>query len=569
MAFPEPGWSGLAWIAPGLVLAATLGASPRRAFRLGYFSGFVHGLISVHWLVFNPFPAGAVAGWLALSAYLALYPAVWVWLCHLVLPASSDPCPAPDGSRSGGMARPLWVVSLTTASWARRVRWGLVCAAVWVALEIARARLLTGFPWNMLGVSQQPALPLIQVASVTGVYGVSFLVVWGSLSLLCATARLVSQVCEPVTMDARPPAWPGRFGRFGPSSFGGLTPRSFRLATLADIGLPLAAVLLLTVAGGTRLMRPAPAGKEAVLALVQPSIPQRLIFDPLESTNRFEALMKLTELALAARPDLLVWPEASLPSMEMSQFETLTNTVARHGVWMVFGADDAVPKDDSPTSELYDYFNSAFLFDRQGRYVSTYRKCHLVVFGEYIPLERWLPFMRYLTPLPSSFTPGQGPVRFELDDPRLVLSCLICFEDVVPHLVRRYVEPDTDFLLNLTNDAWFGESSAQRQHAANAAFRAVENGLPLVRCTNNGLTCWIDAFGRLRDAGLGPQDDVYAAGFKVVRVPLLPEGRARTPTLYRQYGDWFGWACVLLTGLALVGQRLDTLCHRPGDSSRA
>lgn len=555
-AFPSPGWAGMAWVAPGLMLAAALGASPQRAFGLGYIAGIVHHLVSLHWLVYNPFPAGAAAGWLALSAYLASYPAVWLWLCARAMPTADESRAPAETSREGKSMLGSLAASVADACWAQRVRWCIACAALWVGLEMCRARLFTGFPWNLLGVSQQPLLPLVQLASATGVYGISFLVVWGSASLFCAGAKLVAQVCQPAVPDGRHELKTRRFRPVKNGQGARLAMMTFRFALLADVGLPLIAVLTLTFVGGARLMRRPPQDRELKLALVQPAIPQRLIFDPRESTNRFEALMKLTELALASEPDLLVWPEASLPSLEMSQFHLLTNTVAARSVWMIFGADDAVRRAGPETDEQYDYFNSAFLFDPHGRYVAAYRKRHLVIFGEYIPLERWLPFMRHLTPVQTSFTPGMGPVRFELDSLRAVTSVLICFEDVVPHLVREYVDPDTDFLLNLTNDAWFGQSAAQWQHALNAAFRAVENGLPLVRCTNNGLTCWIDACGRLRDVGFGSHDDIYAPGFKLVHVPLLESPVGRTPTIYRQYGDWFGWACALLAALAAVGRHL-------------
>ena len=125
--------------------------------------------------------------------------------------------------------------------------------------------------------------------------------------------------------------------------------------------------------------------------------------------------------------------------------------------------------------------------------MARYIKRKLVIFGEYVPLADWLPFLKYLTPIQGGFTPGRRPVSFPLPGLRAKTSVLICFEDIFPHLVREHVDDDTDFLVNLTNNGWFGESAAQWQHAANAVFRAVENGLPLVRCANNGLTCWVDA----------------------------------------------------------------------------
>jgi apolipoprotein N-acyltransferase len=589
-AFPRPGLAGLAWLAPGLMLLAGLGAPPARAFRLGYLAGLTHYLTSLYWLLYNPFPVGALAGWLALSLYLALYPALWVWLCwrmfvepvglkagerrqwfgpfrSTLLPGQAAPPERrkaesekeaeneeededEDDSRLSPSLR-LLLEMWGPVNWPQRTVWCLACAALWVGLEMVRARLLTGFAWNFLGVSQLELLPLVQIASVTGVYGVSFLVAWGSIALLVMGLRLAARLAPPPPrLTGEAAAGPGANGA-GPCAPESLLV-SLRLAMFTDLALPLMALLAVVFLGAGRLARPMPGGGELKVALVQPSIPQRLIFDPKETDHRFRTLMELSRLALAAKPDLLVWPEASLPGLQETHYRAITNLIATAGVWMVFGADDAQPRPGSTKPDDYDYFNSAFLFDASGHYVATYRKVHLVIFGEYVPLMRWLPCLRFLTPIEASFTPGPGPAPFVLAQPRAKTSVLICFEDVFPHLARHYVETDTDFVLNLTNNGWFGESAAQWQHAANAAFRAVENGLPLVRCANNGLTCWVDALGRMRDVGFGERREVYAAGFKIVRIPLLPPGQPRQPTLYRQYGDWFGWSCVGWAGAMLA-----------------
>jgi apolipoprotein N-acyltransferase len=123
-------------------------------------------------------------------------------------------------------------------------------------------------------------------------------------------------------------------------------------------------------------------------------------------------------------------------------------------------------------------------------------------------------------------------------------STSICFEDVFPHVIRKCVEKDTDFLLNLTSDAWFGEGAAQWQHAAAAVFRAVENGLPLLRSCNNGLTCWVDARGRLRQIFRDETGSVYGPGVMIAEIPLLVPGQERATTSYSKNGDWFGWTCV-------------------------
>jgi apolipoprotein N-acyltransferase len=137
-------------------------------------------------------------------------------------------------------------------------------------------------------------------------------------------------------------------------------------------------------------------------------------------------------------------------------------------------------------------------------------------------------------------------------------STLICFEDVFPQLAREYVQADTDFLVNLTSDAWFGEGAAQWQQAATAVFRAVENRVPLVRCCNNGLTCWADATGRLHDILKDPAGSVYGPGFMTIEIPV---GVKREPTFYNRHGDWFGWACVSVTGFVFARKTIQTKKH--------
>src|SRR5262249_9221759 len=198
-----------------------------------------------------------------------------------------------------------------------------------------------------------------------------------------------------------------------------------------------------------------------------------------------------------------------------------------------------------------DFYNSSFLISPEGRIANIYRKRALVIFGEYIPLEHVLPLFKWFTPAQGSFTRGERPIPFELDTLHAKTSVLICFEYTFPHLAREYVEPDTDFLVNLTNNGWFGEGAAQWQHAAAALFRAVENSRPLLRCANNGLTCWVDEFGRIRQIFRDAQGTIYGPGFMTAEIPLL-SSEARAATFYNRHGDVFGWSCVSITALMLI-----------------
>ena len=512
LAFPKFELTWLAWLAPGLILMAALGQTRRNTLLIGYLAGLVQYLIPFYWLLLIPIPIRAVVAWLGVGAMMGLYTAIWTWVC-----GRSFPKPFLAGNSPARWSQ--LADQLSSVSWRQRMWWTFTSATAWVAMEMGIARILTGFPYA-LGISQFKCLPLIQMASVTGVYGVSFLLVWVSVSVAVATLAAFRQ------------------------------PSSYRL-WLGELALPLAVVVVVVAYGFKQLARVEPPGRELKVALVQPAIPQFVIWDANEKTNRFNKLVQLSEQALTTHPQLLVWPESALPNF-MTRFnlviyDAITNLVLPQKTWMILGANDYRARENSGNPPQVDWFNSSFLVDPKGNLVGRYHKRHLVMFGEYLPLGRWFPFLNRFRSLDRGFRSGDGPVQFQLTEPKAKAAVLICSEDVFPHLVREYVDPDTDFLLNLTNDGWFGDSAAQWQHGVDALFRAVENGLPLVRCTNNGLTCWIDSRGRLHDVYFPGTKDIYGAGFKLVRIPLLPQDQKRLPTIYRQYGDWFGWGCVALT----------------------
>ena len=517
LAFPRVSFAGLAWIAPGLLLFAAMGVRPPLAFRIGYLGGFAYYLCTLNWLLYIPVKFLPILGWIALSAYLSLFPALWVWISWKLLPATLPQVKHPWDKN---LLRALFA-----GSWISRALWTVKCATVWVALEMVLGRFLTGFPWDFLGVSQYRMLPIIQVSAYTGVYGVSFLIIWFSVSLMLAA----------VALPLKPLA---------------------RSVWVRELALPLLALSLAAAYGMSTVRRYAQPQETTSIALVQPSIPQTLIWDQTENDNRFQQLLALSEKALAANPDLVVWPEASVPNMLRHHDETtrgVIDLVRKHNAWMIVGSDDAEMRPGGSTLRDVDYFNSAFSISPEGKLIGIYKKRQLVIFGEYMPFVKTLPFMRYLSPAgETGFTAGTKPVPFNLESIGVIASVLICFEDTFPHLVRDYVEPNTDILVNLTNNGWFGESAAQWQHAATAVFRAVENRIPLVRCANNGLTCWVDPVGAMHEVYFPDTKDIYKAGFKIAEVPVLAEGEVRELTFYTRHGDVFGWSCFALASLNLA-----------------
>jgi apolipoprotein N-acyltransferase len=507
--FPKIGIAGFAWVAPGLMVAAALGKGGRETFRIGYVAGLAHYLAMLYWLLLIPdrwhgIPFGPALGWLALGGYLALFPALWVWLVSTT-----------HGPQSA-----------THERWLGRTVWALMGAALWVALEMALARVFGGFPWDLLGVSQYQMPPLIQVASVTGVYGVSFLIVWVSLSLFSAGMMLIR----------RPMA---------------------RSVWVAEVFVPVLTVAVVFHLGFRQLRSAPEPARSLNVTLVQPSMPQTLIWDPSQDEVRFRQLLLLSEQALTNSTELLIWPESAVPKAiryDEATRAAITNLARRHHTWMIIGSDDLEPRPGATDPNDAVYFNSSFLISPEGELVERYLKRNLVIFGEYVPWRRWLPFLKYLTPIQGAFTPGTNSVPFELRNLAVRISVLICFEDVFPQLARGDVETNTDFLVNLTNDGWFGDSAAQWQQAATGLFRAVENGVPLIRCANNGLSGWVDAYGRLQ-VFRDDREGIYGPGFLTAAIPLTAPGEGHALTFYCRHGDWFGWTCVGIAGLT-VTQRL-------------
>ena len=494
--FPKINFAGGAWIAPGLLAFAAQNKKGGDAFRTGLVGGLTFWLVSLYWLLEIPYrwhslPLAPALGWFLLSAILSLFTATWAWLI-------SNPPRGMD-------------------FWSGRLVWALAGAAGWVAMEMARARILGGFPWNFLGVSQFQMIPLIQIASITGVYGISFLAVWTSLAFYSAARLLFAK--------------PGS-----------------RFARQAEIFPPLLVIAILFAYGEIKVSQPSPTTGTLQIALVQPSIPQNLIWDESENSNRFQQVLQLSQTALTNKIDLLVWPESAVPEspeFNYSNYVAITDLVAKNHVWLIFNADDFIPKKNPTGDDRYDAFSSAFLFPPNGDAPTVYHKQNLVMFGEYIPFVSWLPFIKWFTPISDGYARGDSAVLFKMGDLQATASPLICYEDMFPQTGRQAAGTGADFLINLTNDGWFGESAEQWQQEITGIFRAVENGIPLVRCCNNGISCWIDARGRQRKIFRDDNGSVYGAGTMIFELPL----HAHEPTFYTRHGDWFGWSCV---GVALI-----------------
>jgi apolipoprotein N-acyltransferase len=523
-AFPKWSIAGFAWIAPGLMLFAAFGKNGADTFRAGYVSGLAFWLASLYWLLLIPYgwhgiPFLPILGWILLAAYLAFFSGAWTWL--------------------------VATFNFQLSTWNSRLFWTLGGAAAWVALEMLRARLLGGFPWSFLGVSQYQLLPLIQIAAFTGVYGVSFLVAWFSLALFSAAQMIFRH----------------------PSK---------RHVWQAEIILPMLATVFCFVGGFFWMSRGVAADNFLHVTMIQPDIPQSVIWNPDLDENLFQKFLAQNEAALTNETDLLLWPESAVPEMNAENCNAISALARKHHVWLIFNGEDMTV---SPAET--NWFNAAFLVNPQGELAATYHKRKLVIFGEYVPLVRWLPFLQWFTPIVGGWTPGDKSVTFSIsgldaaaersiDRTNRIISIgstkasrdqaksapLICYEDTFPGVAREASQDDLDFLFNLTNDGWFGDSSEQWQHMANSVFRCVENGLPLLRCANNGVTCLIDGHGRIEKIFRDAHGSEYGQGALNVEIPLLASAEKSAPTFYNRHGDWFGWGCVGIAAIVLALKNL-------------
>ncbi|MDD4340644.1 MAG: apolipoprotein N-acyltransferase [Kiritimatiellae bacterium] len=486
--FPPLEWTWAAWVALVPLLVMVRGLGDgRRALRLAWVAGFLHWLLAVRWLTHV-----TVGGWMVLAAYCALYVLPPVWLARRW--------------RVGGLG---FAASL---------------AVVWSGCEFFRGWFgWGGFPWNPLGVGLTPWLPGVQLAEWGGVWLVSGLVVF--VNGLVAWALL---------------EW-----------------RAWRLQWR---GLALGALAVAAVLGwgGWRVLRLEEAdrvarmgsGRSIRVALVQTAIPQDEKWVSSKIRMIYSRLGDLTRQAQAdSRTELIIWPETALPDdvrNSPNSYEVVWELV-RHGPPILAGSLDVAEGEDG----WPDYFNSAMLFDVQGRIAGAYNKRHLVVFGEFVPFERWVsPDWRVALGLPLSITPGERGAIFYAGRARVPLSPLICLEDIMPYLAGADVRAGARMLVNLTNDAWFDDRTVPNQHMRNAVLRAVENRVPLVRTANTGISCVIAPSGRVVSRLADGEGWTWRPGVLTADVAVPPNEMALT--FYCRYGDMYGLACAVATGLWLA-----------------
>lgn len=374
---------------------------------------------------------------------------------------------------------------------------------VWVATEMGRTYVFTGFPWVLMGYSQTSVLPIAQFASLFGVYGISALVASVSAGLAV-------------------------FGLEG-SAFRRIVPAAATLFLVGGVA----------VWGSARVNRSAltQTGDPVRVGLIQGNVNQDEKWDPAKANAIFSDYLRMTEHAITQAAEVVVWPEASTPfSFENDRpaAELVRDIARRSGVPILLGSNQVVR---GPQITLY---NAAYLIDPEGATAGVYRKMHLVPFGEYVPLAKLLFFAAPLVEAVGTFSAGEEAVLLPLKGH--LVSTAICYEIVYPNLVRGFVAGGSELVTTITNDAWFGRTSAPYQHFAQASMRAIENGRYLVRAANTGISGVVDPYGRIVS-----ESRIFEPAVIVSEVRFLA-----SHTLYARIGDVFAYASVIVTIAMLV-----------------
>lgn len=515
LCFPSFDFGLLAWLVLVPLHITIDRVPPARAFRLGWFAGFVAFTTTMGWVITAMHQYGKMPlewSYLALALlaaylglYVAAYAAIVTWLRRTLPPYG----------------------------WA-------VAPFLWVTLELIRTYLFSGLPWALLGYSQYRWLSVIQLADITGVYGVSFLIVLINVALAEVILWFVHRYQSlPVRQVPVPFPW--------------LPAASAVLMLLGALGY-----------GAMVLGSTVPSATTVSIGLVQANIDQAQKWDAAYRRQTLDRYTRLTAQA-ADQADLIIWPEAATPFLfeqELLYRAEVESLVRHHGIPLLFG---------SPALRYYSngrpyLLNSAYLFSPDGKILGRYDKRHLVPFGEYIPLKSMLFFLDKLVEGIGDFEAGTVPTLLtlpsgdHLESPASGAAALgskfgvvICFEVIFPDLVREFVRDGADFMVTITNDAWFGDSSAPYQHFGMVVLRSVENHTAFARAANTGISGFIDPYGRVLHAS-----PIFTEEAMVGRIPAH-----NRPTFYSRHGDVFAYGCVIIAGLFLLAALWTTSGSEP------
>jgi apolipoprotein N-acyltransferase len=514
----------LCWIALTPLIAAIWfsGERSRHRWLRNLLLGYVAGL-TFFWTAFSWLTTVTVLGWFVLQFYMAIYFALWAWFCGLLEPREKKKESAPT-KWDRMLAQARGAAPLSRSPWMKSTNnllLAFLLAAGWVTQEWLRGWVFSGFGWNGLGVALHGNWPLIQVAEFTGVAGLSFMVAFANVIAITTVRRLF---IEASTRVVRP--------HF-------------------DLTLTLAAIVgVLTF--GLRATQVSPPTKPLRVAAVQSNVPQNQKFDPQFTRRIFDQFRRLSEIALQSNPppDLLIWPESSMPGpvlADRESYQFVMDLAASAESDILLGTIH---------EENGNVYNAALLISDGGEQIQVYRKLHLVPFGEYVPGRHRVPLLARIVgdQVPGDFTAGKEHTVFELTNNEVRVAPLICFEDTVGELTRQFVlpsetNPGANLLVDITNDGWFLRSAGSHQHLANAIFRCVETRRPMVRAANTGVTCFVNEFGRVTQKLQDDNGSTFTEGVLTGEVKVPTE---HDLTFYVRHGELFAKICVAVTGIATL-----------------
>jgi apolipoprotein N-acyltransferase len=478
LSFPKFGRGFVAWVAlVPLLCALTEIRKLSKAFLIGFLTGFVYHVGVFYWIanvVVNygnlPLYAG-ISALLLLSFYLSIYTAAFsagvVYFKEKQIPAFFS---AP---------------------------------ALWVILEYAKSHLLTGFPWENLSYSQYMNLPFIQIADITGTYGISFIIVMVNVIIndlpLITTGHDKKRVMTEIAIG----------------SLIILTTYSYGIFKINHINNSIL------------------SAESMKVSIIQANIPPDIKWDPHYQRETINLYKKLSLSCNIFNQSLIVWPETATPfyfqDKNLMQ-EAVLNVAKEARSWLLFGSPSYIKNQNGLS-----FMNSAFLLSPNGNLNGKYDKVHLVPYGEYVPLRTLLPFIGKMVPGVGDFAKGEGLQPLTINHHKL--GVLICYEGIFPELSRSYKEKGADLLINLTNDAWFGKTSAPYQHLSMTVFRAIENRLFIVRAANTGISAIIDSTGNILKRTNLYEETSLSGTVKHMYFK----------TFYMKYGDVFSYICILMT----------------------
>lgn len=473
LSFPNFNLWALVWFGFVPLFIALENKNKLKAFILSYITGFIFWLGVIYWLIHVTF-----AGMIVLALYLALY----FGLFGLIITSHKSPL---------GSARGRQVTSHKL----------ILIPSVWVILEYIRSYLFTGFPWAPLSHSQYLNLPIIQIADITGTWGISFLIILINVWIYLILRKKQNNL------------------------------------------FPILLLIIVLAYGYIKLypLKEKPNGQPLRISVIQGNIPQELKWNRDARDFILNRYLRLNNEAMQDKPDLIIWPEASFPGIieEGKYFLERVEYFAKETKTpLLIGA--------ATTSENDLYYNSALLIDcEKGSPTQRYSKIHLVPFGEYIPLRKIFGFLETVVPI-GDFAPGKDYTVFNKP---AKFSVLICFEDLFPELSRRFVQNGAQFLVNITNDAWFGKSSSPYQHLSASVLRAVENHVYVLRSANTGISGFISPTGKIISLVKDKSgNNIFISGYLTENINLT------TPTLtfYTKYGDLFLIACLIFIFYGII-----------------